>query len=67
MSSVYGSPPLHLGHTFNLRNGPCYKPRVTVESPVGICRECGRDIPGAHESMKCDRCRSFSEEWKNAD
>lgn len=40
---------------------------VTARTPVGICRECGRDITGGHESMKCLYCRSHSEEWNDAD
>lgn len=39
----------------------------TVHAPVGICRECGRDVPCGHESMKCYVCRTRSEEWNDAD
>lgn len=36
---------------------------LTAQTPIGICRECGRDIPSGHESMKCYLCRSNHEEW----
>jgi hypothetical protein len=40
---------------------------VTARETLGICRECGRDIPGGHESMKCYLHRSYTEEWTNVD
>lgn len=40
---------------------------VTARETFGTCRECGRDVPGGHESMKCYLCRSTNEEWRDAD
>lgn len=37
--------------------------RITASEIVGICRDCGRDIVGSHESMKCRSCRTSNEEW----
>jgi predicted RNA-binding Zn-ribbon protein involved in translation (DUF1610 family) len=34
---------------------------------VFTCRECGRDVVGYHESMKCDRCRTWSDNWRDYD
>lgn len=38
---------------------------LTAREVFGICRECGGDIPGGHESMKCFMCRTSSDEWRD--